>query len=345
MHTSSPITCDFGKYYSSANAMMIGDDELDLFVFLGSPKEVLNEYTNVTGKSPMPPLWSFGLWMSRCTYSKETEVREVAAKLRQNKIPCDVIHWGGDAESTDGGMAADLRAGLSLGLCGFSFWSHDVGGFVSRASEDLYRRWLAFGMLTSHSRCHGTAPKEPWNYSQQFMDDFRVIDELKYKLMPYVYAQAKDCSERGLPMLRALFVEYPDDPGSWLVDDEYLFGSDVLVAPLLESGTTRAVYLPPGKWIDYQTWKAYVGGWNRIQADRHSGRDPRPGWRRHPTYHTGSIHSFDGLVLPGTDRLYRGQSERAGSGMCALGRPTAQGGLDPTRRPVPPDRRSAGRQG
>jgi alpha-D-xyloside xylohydrolase len=176
------------------------------------------------------------------------------------------IHWGGDAESTDGGMAADLRAGLSLGLCGFSFWSHDVGGFVSRASEDLYRRWLAFGMLTSHSRCHGTAPKEPWNYSKEFMDDFRVIDNLKYKLMPYVYAQAKDCSERGLPMLRALFVEYPDDPGAWLVDDQYLFGSDMLVAPLLESGTARDVYLPPGKWIDYQTGKIYAGGWNHIKA-------------------------------------------------------------------------------
>ena len=90
---------------------------------------------------------------------------------------------------------------------------------------------------------------------------------MKYRLMPYVYAQAKDSSERGLPMLRALFVEYPDDPGSWTVEDEYLFGSDILVAPLFEGGTTgRNVYLPPGSWIDYQTVRAYPGGWHRIEA-------------------------------------------------------------------------------
>jgi alpha-D-xyloside xylohydrolase len=433
IHTSSPITCDFGKYYSSVNSMMIGDDELDLFVFLGQPKEVLAEYTNLTGRAPMPPLWSFGLWMSRCTYSREDEVRDVAAKLRQNKIPCDVIHldtgwfetdwrcdykfsttrfkdpakmitdlkddgfrislwqlpyfvpkntlfseliekglvvrdpknnltyedavldfsnpatvewyqaklvsllkmgvgaikvdfgeaapanglyasgrtgfyehnlyplrynkavaditkkttgeniiwarsawagsqrypihWGGDAESTDGGMAAELRGGLSFGISGFSFWSHDIGGFVSRTSEDLYKRWMAFGMLTSHSRCHGTAPKEPWNYSPAFMDAFRRIDELKYRLMPYVYAQAKDCSERGLPMVRALFIECPNDPGCWLINDEYLFGSDMLVAPLMHEGSTgRDVYLPPGKWIDYQSNKVYTGGWSHIEA-------------------------------------------------------------------------------
>jgi alpha-D-xyloside xylohydrolase len=177
------------------------------------------------------------------------------------------IHWGGDAESTDQGMAAELRGGLSFGLSGFSFWSHDVGGFTARADESLYLRWLAFGMLTSHSRCHGVSPKEPWEYGPKVMDTFRHVDELKYRLMPYIYAQAKDCSERGLPMLRALFVEYPDDPGSWLVDNEYLFGSDMLVAPLLESVTARDVYLPPGKWIDYQTGKVYAGGWSHIESD------------------------------------------------------------------------------
>jgi alpha-D-xyloside xylohydrolase len=179
------------------------------------------------------------------------------------------IHWGGDAESTDQGMTAELRGGLSFGLSGFSFWSHDVGGFTARASNNLYLRWLAFGMLTSHSRCHGTAPKEPWEYGCAFMDDFRRIDELKYQLMPYIYAQAEDCSEHGLPMVRALLVEYPDDPGSWNVDDEYLLGSSVLVAPLMEEGATgRNVYLPPGTWIDYQTGKSHAGGWQRIEAGR-----------------------------------------------------------------------------
>ena len=91
---------------------------------------------------------------------------------------------------------------------------------------------------------------------------------MKYKLMPYVYAQAKDCSERGLPMVRALLVEFPDDPGAWLVEDAYMFGSQIMVAPLLESGNERNVYLPRGKWIDYQTDKVYDGGWQTIKAGR-----------------------------------------------------------------------------
>lgn len=99
------------------------------------------------------------------------------------------------------------------------------------------------------------------------MNKFRQIDELKYKLMPYVYAQAKDCSDRGLPMVRALMIEFPEDPGSWQVDNEYLYGSSILVAPLLQEGETgRAVYLPPGTWIDYQTGKDYAGGWQTIEA-------------------------------------------------------------------------------
>jgi alpha-D-xyloside xylohydrolase len=89
---------------------------------------------------------------------------------------------------------------------------------------------------------------------------------MKYKLMPYVYAQAKDCSERGLPMVRALLVEFPKDKGSWLVEDEYMFGSQILVAPLMESGNGRDVYLPKGKWVDYQTGKVYEGGYQTIEA-------------------------------------------------------------------------------
>ncbi|MGH7991085.1 MAG: TIM-barrel domain-containing protein, partial [Limisphaerales bacterium] len=428
-----------GHSFSGVNSMMIGDDALDLFVFLGTPKQILNEYTKLTGKPPMPPLWSFGLWMSRCTYNSETQVMDIAAKLRANKIPCDVIHldtgwfetdwecdyefsptrfptpqkmiddlkqegfhislwqlpyfvpknklfpelvtnnlvvrdgkgnlpdedaildfsnpatvkwyqshlapllkmgvgaikadfgeaaplngiyadgrtgfyehnlyplrynkavaditkkitgnniiwarsawagsqrypihWGGDAESTDDGMAGELRGGLSFGLSGFSFWSHDIGGFTANSVADvdtnLYARWLAFGMLTSHSRCHGDAPKEPWHYGTNFMNEFRIIDDLKYELMPYVYAQAKDCSEHGLPMVRALFIEFPNDPGSWLADDEYLFGSSILVAPLLhEDVTGRNVYLPPGNWTDFQTGKTYSDGWQKIEAGK-----------------------------------------------------------------------------
>ena len=433
LHTSAPITADFGASYIGADRLFMADEQLDMFVFFGEPKDILNEYTNITGKSPMLPLWTFGTWMSRITYFSQEEGLEIAKQLRQHKIPSDVIHfdtgwfgvdwqcdyefakdrfkdpkgmldqmkrdgfhtclwqlpyftpknrffreivdggmavrnaagslpyedavldftnpktvswyqskieglmklgvatikcdfgeaapydgfyhngrgglyehnlypvrynkalweqvershpgegviwarsawagsqryalhWGGDAATTNTGMLGDLRGGLSFGLSGFSFWSHDMGGFVTASPEDIYRRWLPFGFLSSHTRAHGAPPTEPWLISESFTKAFRQAAEMKYKLMPYVYAQAKDCTERGLPMVRALLVEFPDDPGAWLVEDEYMFGSQILVAPLLESGNSRTCYLPRGKWIDYQSGKVYVGGYQTIEV-------------------------------------------------------------------------------
>src|SRR5690606_32108059 len=176
------------------------------------------------------------------------------------------LHWGGDAATTNTAMAATLRGGLSLGLSGFSFWSHDVGGFTTAAPEDVYRRWTPFGMLTSHVRSHGEPPTEPWLYNESFLQAFRKADNMRYELMPYIYAQAKHSAENGLPMLRALFIEFPDDPGSWLIDDQYLFGESMLVAPLFEEVSGRNVYLPEGTWIDYQTGQVYEKGWHYIDA-------------------------------------------------------------------------------
>ncbi|MAT68247.1 MAG: alpha-xylosidase [Planctomycetaceae bacterium] len=456
VHTSAPVTCDFGHDFDEAAVISSGDEQLDLFVFVGTPKEILTEYTALTGRSPVPPTWSFGLWMSRITYKSEQEVRAVARRLRENRIPCDVIHldtgwfetdwqcnyqfapsrfddarqmiadlreqgfrislwqlpyftrknvlydeivdkgyavrsdngsgpyldavldmsnpaavewyqgkiagllqqgvgaikvdfgedaprggvyasgrtgwyehnlyplrynkavaeitkqvsgesiiwarsawagsqrypvhWGGDAENSDSAMAASLRGGMSLGLCGFSYWSHDVGGFVGRPDPDLYRRWLAFGALTSHTRCHGAPPREPWEYGDEFTDDFRRTIELKYQLMPYILQQAQACSAAGHPMLRPLFFEFPEDPGSWQVDDQYMFGTDLLAGPLFQplaecqvSGEAaadgarlaadgqprfaRQMYVPPGHWKDFQTGQSYVGpGWQRIAS-------------------------------------------------------------------------------
>ena len=139
-----------------------------------------------------------------------------------------------------------------------------MGGFVSRPSSDLYLRWAAFGMFTSHSRTHGAPPREPWEYGPEFTKQFRELDNLRYALMPYIYTQAKACTEKGLPMVRALFIEFPEDPGSWLIDDEYFFGSELLIAPLFESDGKRSVYLPPGMWINYQTHREYTHGWHTI---------------------------------------------------------------------------------
>ncbi|MCR5572137.1 MAG: alpha-xylosidase [Bacteroidales bacterium] len=456
LHTSAPVTCDFGATYVGATKLFMADEALDLFLFLGTPAQILDEYTDVVGKTPMPPTWSFGTWMSRITYFSQEDGYEIAARLRENRIPADVIHfdtgwfgvdwqcdykfaedrfpdpakmirdlkdqgfhislwqlpyftqhnafypelieknlvvrnadgslpyedacldftnpeavrwyqdklrgllemgvgaikvdfgegapydgfyangrgglyehnlyplrynkavwevtkdvqgadgaiiwarsawagsqryplhWGGDAANTNEAMLSTLHAGLSFGLSGFPFWSHDIGGFVQSTPEDLYRRWLPFGFLSSHTRSHGAPPTEPWLYNEAFTAYYRASAEMKYALMPYILEQARRCTQTGLPMVRALFLEYPDDPTAWLVEDQYLFGSDILVAPIFDAPEdiagvtpapdpskttglrrwTRQVYLPGGAWVDYQTGKTYKAGWNEIATDR-----------------------------------------------------------------------------
>ena len=431
--TTAPLTADIGKECNLANVAYLYEGCADISFYVGTPKEILRAYTAEVGRCECPPLWSFGLWMSRITYQSRQEVLKTAERLRNFRIPCDVIHidtgwfredwrcdyqfseerfpqpegmiqelrkagfrvslwqntyftpenplyqelvdkgyavtdgngrlavrdavldlsnpeavgwyqeklrallrmgvsaikadfgeaapllgqyasgkngyyehnlypyrynkavydvtkaetgegviwarsawsgsqkfpvhWGGDADNSDNAMLATLRGGLSLGLCGFSFWSHDIGGFVKQSPEELYRRWLPFGMLTSHSRCHGAPPTEPWEYSEEFLDLFRRCAELKYRLMPYILQQAEECCANGFPMLRTLFFEFPNDPGAWLIEDEYMFGSDLLVAPLFESGQDkRQVYLPKGEWVDYFSGVSYAQGWHEMTA-------------------------------------------------------------------------------
>lgn len=432
MHTSAPVTMDMGNSYIGANKIFMADEDMDFFIFLGEPKEILSDYTALTGRPDMPPLWSFGTWMSRISYFTEQEGRDVAAQLRKNRIPADVIHfdtgwfdvdwqcdyefsperfadpqkmirdlrdqgfrislwqlpyfvpgnryfreladkglairngrgtlpyedavldftnpatvswyqdkikrligmgvgaikvdfgeaapieavyhngrsgwyehnlyplrynkavadatrevsgeniiwarsawagsqryplhWGGDAATTNTGMQGTIRAGLSLGLSGFPFWSHDMGGFVTSTPESLYRRWLPMGFLTSHTRAHGAPPTEPWLYgNKDFTDYFRRCAEMKYSLIPYIYTEASESAANGWPMFRAMLLEFPDDPGVKDIDNQYMFGSQILVAPMMEDGDSRAVYLPGDKpWYDYQNGREYQPGWRTI---------------------------------------------------------------------------------
>ncbi len=175
------------------------------------------------------------------------------------------VHWGGDCTATFESMAESLRGGLSLSLSGFGFWSHDIGGFEHTASADVYKRWCAFGLLSSHSRLHGsTSYRVPWLYDEEAVDVLRFFTRLKCRLMPYLYGAAVQAHELGLPTLRAMMLEFPDDPGCDYLDRQYMLGGSLLVAPVFRHDNVVDYYLPAGRWTHFLTGETAVGGsWRR----------------------------------------------------------------------------------
>ena len=141
------------------------------------------------------------------------------------------VHWGGDCSATYPSMAESLRGGLSLCLSGFGFWSHDIGGFEDTATPDLYKRWAAFGLLSSHSRLHGSKSyRVPWLFDEEAVDVLRYFTKLKCCLMPYIFAAACEAAKQGIPVMRAMMLEFPDDPGCDYLDLQYMLGESLLVA-------------------------------------------------------------------------------------------------------------------
>ena len=171
------------------------------------------------------------------------------------------VHWGGDCTSDYESMAESLRGGLSLMMSGFSFWSHDIGGFEDRSSEDVYKRWVAFGLLSSHSRMHGSSSyRVPWNYGDEAVETARKFACLKNRLMPYIYSAACEAHETGVPVVRTMILEFPDDPNTAYLDKQYMLGDSILVAPVFNDECKVILYLPEGKWTYYYTNEVYEGG-------------------------------------------------------------------------------------
>ena len=453
LNTGTKVDWQIGTRDASALQFSVADDQIDYFVIAGKdPKEILASYCGLTGFSKLPPLWSFGLWMSRNSYVSWDVVEDVAANVRSHDIPCDVLHldtawfgrdwncdlkfsperfpdpaehmaalkekgfhislwqynfippnednthyleavehgylsknvngepyqlpdscqggwvkdvtvdfsnpearqwyaekirelirmgagaiktdfgegiaeealyhsiegrhfhnlyslvynstvfkathdasgedivwarsgtagsqryplhWGGDSQCTFEALAGTLRGALTAGISGIPFFSHDIGGFIGTPSDELYVRWAQLGLFSSHSRCHGCGDhnhREPWRFSEEACTIFRFYDKLRYSLMPYIYSEAEKCTRTGLPMMRALWLEYPEDRNVRHIDDQYLFGDSLLIAPVLKplsKSVYRDVYLPEGVWFDYFTREKICsrGQWIRRKVD------------------------------------------------------------------------------
>ena len=176
------------------------------------------------------------------------------------------LHWGGESASTWDGMAGSLKGGIHFGLSGFAFWSHDVPGFHSLpnfmnspVADDLYVRWTQFGVFSSHIRYHGTSKREPWSYPA-IAPIVKKWWNLRYALIPYIIEQSEKATRTGYPVLRALIFHHPEDKLCWHIDDEYYFGDDFLVAPVMNGDNRRDVYLPEGRWVNFFTGERLEGG-------------------------------------------------------------------------------------
>jgi len=185
------------------------------------------------------------------------------------------VHWGGDSTSTYESMAETLRGGLCLALSGFAFWSHDIGGFEGTPDPGVFKRWTAFGLLSSHSRFHGSSSyRVPWIFDDEAVEVTRKFTKLKLRLMPYLYAAGLEAARTGTPVLRPMQLEFGDDPATGYLERQYLLGADLLVAPVFSADGKVEFYLPAGTWTNYFTGETVTG----------------PGWR-------AETHGFDSIPL------------------------------------------------
>lgn len=181
-------------------------------------------------------------------------------------------HWGGDCSASYVSMAETLRGGLSLSLGGFGFWSHDISGFESTAPADIYKRWCQFGLLSSHSRLHGSSSyRVPWLFDDEACEILKKFVNLKCRLMPYLYGQAVRSHTEGRPVLRPMVLDFPQDRACDTLDRQYMFGDSLLVAPIFKENGEVQYYLPEGTWYNLITGAEVTGGkWQKETHDYHS---------------------------------------------------------------------------
>ncbi|KZV88859.1 hypothetical protein EXIGLDRAFT_722172 [Exidia glandulosa HHB12029] len=270
------VEFDVGATKVSRLGIAVAGESLEYFIIYGdTPIEILERYTLLTGRPALPPTWTFGLWLSTSfltSYSSETVFKlledyhgkdEAVVFARSGaaggqRFP---VHWGGDCESTFEAMAEATRGLLSLSISGYGYGAHDIGGFEGLPPAELYMRWVAFGMFSSHTRLHGSSSyRVPWLYGEQAAVAMSNLLEVKHRLMPYLYYYAIQAHQLGHPMHRTMFVEFPGDRTTHSLDRQYFLGRSLLVAPVfVPQGEDTEYYLPAGRWTEFKTGRTLDG--------------------------------------------------------------------------------------
>lgn len=242
------IKTDFGERIPTKVKYFSGED----------PVKMHNYYTYLYNKLVFNVLKDYYGENQACLFAR-------SATAGGQQFP---VHWGGDCSAEYSSMAETLRGGLSLCASGFGYFSHDIGGFEATASPDVYKRWCAFGLMSTHSRLHGsTSYRVPWAYEDDTPENpenacavLRFFTKLKGRLMPYLFSQAVKTSSTGVPMMRAMVIDFAEDPACLFLDRQYMLGDNLLCAPVLSEDGVVQYYLPEGKWTDIITGKTIEGG-------------------------------------------------------------------------------------
>ena len=246
-----------------------------------NPEQMHNKYTL---------LYNQAVWEVLKEYRNEDAIVFArSATVGGQTMP---VHWGGDNSSQFESMAESLRGGLSLGLSGFGYWSHDIGGFEGKPDPAVFKRWVAFGLLSSHSRLHGNeSVRVPWAFDDEAVEVTRKFTKLKASLMPYLYEVAREVAATGVPMMRPMILEFPEDRTCHNVDTQYMLGPNLLVAPVFNAEGHVQFYLPAGNWTNFFTKEVVVGG--RWVTEQH-GFDSLPLYvREGAEIKTGRDDTFD----------------------------------------------------
>lgn len=234
------IKTDFGERIPTNCRYFDGSD----------PVKMHNYYTYLYNKCVFEALEEYYGKNKACLFAR-------SATVGGQKFP---VHWGGDCYAEYAAMAETLRGGLSLCSSGFGFFSHDIGGFEDTAPADVYKRWCAFGLLSTHSRLHGSSSyRVPWAFDEESCDVLRFYAKLKGKLMPYLWAQAIKTHVTGIPMMRSMIIAFSKDISCKYLDQQYMLGDNLLIAPVMNEEGTVTFYVPEGTWFDIITNQTYEG--------------------------------------------------------------------------------------